>query len=243
MAGSRNQGYHKHKNAQSFNHNDKEYQERRKRDNERVALLEKFMDEVYAKEGYEIQRVTETSLQKKGVDFIHMEGSEKHRVDEKYAINYYNKDLFTFSFEVYSKNNANCDGWFVSENMITDDYAILWFRANEDFSEITKYDLCVVPKKAIWDLVYDAGFDDELVHDFLRYWDYIHILRPDDNYYERGEGKGLRRYYDLDYGIKLCQSVGFSEQPINLIIPKEELVRIATHRFKSPNPKYRKNKR
>lgn len=234
MAGNRNQGYHRHNNFQSFNHNDKDYQERRKRDNERVQVLEQFMNNVYSKNGYHFERITETRLQKKGVDLIHMEGSEKRRVDEKYAINYYNKDLQTFSFELYSRNNADSMGWLLSDNMITDDYAVLWFRANDDFSEITKYDMCIIPKSAIMKLMCDAGYYDGMVDDFLRYWDYIYKLRPDSFYYEKGEGKSHRRYYDMRRGLKLCQSVGYSEQPINILIPKSELVKLATYRFKSP---------
>lgn len=218
----------------AFNKNDEEYKKRRQEDERRVHVLEQFMDGIYNKNGYNHQRVTETSLQKKGVDMIHMEGSEKRRVDEKYAINYFNKDLHTFSFEIYSRNNPNGVGWLLSDHMVTDDYAVLWFRADDQFTTITKYDMCIIPKKAILDLVYEAGFHDEMVDEFLRYWDYIYKLRPDPDYYQRGEGKNLRRYYDLDFGIKLCQSVGYSEQPINIIIPKEELVRLATYRFRSP---------
>ena len=220
------------KPSNKFNQNDEEYQKRRKRDVERTQIIEQFMDGIYAKNGYNAERITEVYLQKKGVDLIHMEGSEKRRVDEKYAINYYNKDLYTFSFEVYSKNNPGGVGWLLSDNMITDDYAVLWFRADDDFTRITKYDMCIIEKEAILDLVYEAGFDDGLVDDFLRYWEYIYKLRPDDHYYEQTRNGVKRRYYELDFGLKLCQSVGFSEQPINIIIPKEKLIKIATYRFK-----------
>lgn len=218
----------------SFNPNDEEYKKRRQEDVRKTQILEKFMNGIYEQNGYNFERITETRLQTKGVDIIHMEGANKHRVDEKYAINYYNKDLHTFSFEIYSRNNADSKGWLVSDNMITDDYAVLWFRANEDFSVITKYDMCIIPKKAIMDLIYEAGYYDGMVTDFLRYWDYIYKLKPDSFYYEKGEGKSHRRYYDMRRGLKLCQSVGYSEQPINILIPKNELIKLATYRFQSP---------
>ena len=49
------------------------------------------MNGIYKQNGYNFERITETRLQTKGVDIIHMEGSKKHRVDEKYAIHFQNK--------------------------------------------------------------------------------------------------------------------------------------------------------
>lgn len=216
-----------------FQHNDAEYRERRQRDEERTRIVEAFMDGVYARNNYNIQRVSDPTLQKKGVDIIHTtkDGQTRH-VDEKYAISYYNKDLFTFSFELYSRNNRDNNGWFTSDHVITDDYAVLWFKADDDFTKITEYDLCIIPKQAILDLAYEVGYDDELVDDFLRYWEYGQYINPDDAYYVRGEGKGERRYLELDYGCRIVQSVGLKEQPINLVIPKRELVRLAKFRYR-----------
>ena len=220
------------RNDNGFKHDDAEYRARRQQDEARTRIVEQFMDDVYAKNGYNVTRISNPRLQKQGVDIIHVQDGEERNVDEKYAINYYNKDLRTFSFELYSRNNRDNNGWFTADHIITDDYAILWFSADDDFKEITQYDLCIIPKEAILDLVYDAGYYDEIVDDFLRYWEYRQYINHDEDYYEKGEGKGLRRYLQLDFGIRICQSVGLHEQPINIVIPKDELVRLATYRYR-----------
>lgn len=215
-----------------FQHNDTEYRARRQQDEERTRIIEAFMDNVYARNRYNIERVNDAELQKKGVDIIHTKNGASRNVDEKYAITYFNKDLRTFSFELYSRNNIDCNGWFISDNVITDDYAILWFKADDEFTTVTEYDLCIIPKQSIMKLARKAGYYDGIVEDFLYYWENGQYLTPDTNYYELGEDKGYRRYLRLKFGCKLVQSAGLHEQPINIVIPKDELIKLATYRFR-----------
>ena len=232
---SKQRGYRPPSNRPNnrFNRNDPEYLAARAEDERRTQLVEQFMDEVYKKNNYVIRRVTSKNLQKRGVDYVHTaEDGAQRKVDEKYAIKYYNRRLFTYSFELYTRNNPDNMGWLISPDSLTQDYALLWFRANDDFTKITEYDLCIIDKDDLFDLIYDAGYHDDLVDDFLRYWEYRQYVNPDSNYYERGEGREHRRYYKLDFGINVCQSVGLHEQPINIIVPKEELIKIAKHRFR-----------
>lgn len=223
--------------AKSFNHHDSTYLTARAEDERRTRIIEQFMDNIYEENGYQIQRITATNLQKRGVDIVHTEeDGTRRKVDEKYAIKYYNKPLFTYSFELYSRNNPDNMGWLISPDSLTQDYALLWFKANDNFTEIIEYDLCIIDKQDLLKLIYDAGYHDKMVGEFLKYWDYRRHIHPDKDYSEKGEGREYRRYYKLDFGISLCQSVGLYEQPINIIVPKTELVKIAKHRFRGKYP-------
>ena len=215
----------------SFNYRDPEYLQRRKTDEYRTRTLEKFMDKLYRRKGLLMQRVTDAKKQKQGADLIHRVDGEIHYIDEKYAINYYDKDLRTFSFELYSKNNYHQQGWFISDNSITTDYCVFWFRATEDFKTITTYDLCYIPKSAIMQFAKDSGLYDGIVEDFLDYWENHKPIKDSWRFSQRGNGKDERRYMKLKNGCKLVQSVGFQEQPINIVIPREELYKLAIHHF------------
>ena len=217
----------------SIDYRDPDYMQRRKTDEYRTRTIEKFMDKVYRKNGLLMQRVTDRKQQRQGVDIIHRIDGEKHYIDEKYAIHYYDKDLRTFSFELYSKNNYNQQGWFTSPSIITTDYCLLWFRATEDFKTIESYDLCYIPKAKIMEFAKKSGLYDGIVEDFLDYWENHKPVKEKWRFSMRGSGAGQRRYMKLNNGCQLVQSIGLQEQPINIIIPRNELYKLATYHFHS----------
>lgn len=230
-----NRGPHNHSNQ--FNRDNPAHLAARAEDERRTRLVEQFMDSVYEKNDYNIRRITATNLQKRGVDIVHTtKDGRQRKVDEKYAIKYYNKPLFTYSFELYSRNNPNNMGWLIMPDSLTQDYALLWFKANDDFTQITEYDLCIIDKEDLFKLIYKAGYHDNMIDEFLNYWDCRQYTQPDKNYSEKGTGRDHRRYYKLDFGISICQSMGLYEQPINIIIPKTELIKITKRRFRGKCP-------
>ena len=206
----------------------KEYLTRRERDNQRTAIIEKFTDNIYKQNGFDYQRVTDRRMQTKGVDIVHKVNGITRYVDEKFAIQYYNKDLFTFAFELSSKNNKDDSGWFLSDHMITTHYAVLWFKANDDFSKIYEYDLCYIDKQKLKDYLNTVGYYDGILDDFNKYWEYRWYTNPDNTYYE----KNNRRYKTLKNGVKIVQSMQFEvESPINVVIPRRELYKLAEYHF------------
>ena len=175
-----------------------------------------------------MKRVTNREMQRKGVDIIHTVNNETRYVDEKFAIQYYNKDLHTFAFELSSHNNYNNDGWFTSNYMITTHYAILWFRSNDEFTDIYQYDLCYISKEKIKEYLKTVGYYDGILDDFNKYWEYRWYTEPDSTYYEQNG----RRYKKLRNGVKIVQSMQFEiESPINVVIPRTELYKLAEYHF------------
>ena len=217
-----------------FDYENKKYLDRRKEDVRKTKILENFMDTVYSKNDFHIERVDDIDLQKKGVDLIHIdENNVIHYIDEKYAIKYYNKDLKTFSFELFALNNKDKKGWFISPNTQTTDYCLLWFQSDENFENIYTYDLCVIPKHKIVDFLINSGYYSGIEQDFLKYWetDNNSNYNSNPNFYTVGEKNNKRRYLRLKNGCKLVQSIYLEEQPINVIIPRTELYKLATKHF------------
>lgn len=208
----------------------KEYLSRRERDIKRTNIVENFTDLIYKKNGLQIKRVTDRKMQTKGVDIIHQINGETRYIDEKFAIQYYNKDLHTFAFELSSHNNYDNNGWFTSEHMITTHYAILWFKADDEFKNIYQYDLCYISKEKIKEYLKTVGYYDDILDDFNKYWEYRWYTEPDDTYYEQNG----RRYKRLRNGVKIVQSMQFEvESPINVVIPRRELYKLAEYHFHS----------
>ena len=189
------------------------YLSRRAEDERKTEIVEKFTDKIYSENFLDIKRIKDKKLQKQGVDLIYKEGENIHYIDEKFALNYFNKKLYTFSFELFSENNVDKKGWLISDNMITTDYCILWFSSDASFQNIRFYDLCLIPKYKVLEIAKKAGYYEGLVQDFLDYWEKGYYNQP-DKYYSLGE----RRYLKLKNGCKIVQSLNFEEKPINIVI-------------------------
>ncbi|MDV6169509.1 hypothetical protein R1T16_13820 [Flavobacterium sp. DG1-102-2] len=73
-----------------------------------------------------MQRVTEKTLQHKGVDIIITTRGKSYNVDEKAQLDYLNKSLPTFAFEIsYLKEGQEKLGWLLDESKITDKYFLI----------------------------------------------------------------------------------------------------------------------
>lgn len=207
---------------------DAEYRERRKNDNEKTRKIERFVDKIYRDNGLKMQRIFDYDMQTRGVDVIHKIDEETRYIDEKFAVQYYNRDLNTFAFELSSHNNVDDNGWFTSEHMITTHYCILWFRSDDSFKNIESYDLCYINKKKIMEYLYSVGYRDNILDEFCNYWDGGIDNKYRRFYYERNG----RRYRDLRNGVRIVQSMQFEvESPINVVIPKKELFKLAEYHF------------
>jgi hypothetical protein len=205
-----------------------EYIQRRNEDITKTEKIEKFVDKIYKENKFDFKRISNKELQKKGVDIIHNDNGKKNFIDEKFAINYYNKPLNTFAFELSSNNNENNEGWFISNHMITTHYIILWFQSDDNFSNIYTYDLCYIDKQKIKEYLKTIGYYDGIVDEFKQYWTNGHFTHKDNHYYVRNN----RRYLVLSEDIKIVQSLQFEvECPINIIIPRKKLYELADYHF------------
>lgn len=212
----------------TYNKIQQEYINRRKEDIKKTQTIEQFVDKIYKEHHFNMKRITDKKLQKKGVDIIHNIDGKRNYVDEKFAINFYNKKLNTFAFELSSNNNKNNKGWFISDHMITTHYIILWFQANDDFTDIYTYDLCYIDKQKLKQYLRSIGYYDGIVDEFNDYWKHGQYTNPDSNYFI----KNNRRYLKLSDGVKIVQSLQFKvETPINIVVPRIKLYDLADFHF------------
>ncbi len=106
------------------------------------SILGRFLDEYYleilSSSNYTIRRVGDISLQYKGVDLILSHGDKKFYVDEKAQLDYINKSLPTFAFEIsYLKNQNWHLGWLLDDEKLTDIYFLIsniYTKQNSDLS-------------------------------------------------------------------------------------------------------------
>ena len=89
-----------------------------------------LLDSYYRKhlKFYDFKRVDETEQQLQGIDliFTHKKTGETYFVDEKAQLDYLNKNLPTFAFELfYTKNNSLKQGWLFDAQKKTQMYALI----------------------------------------------------------------------------------------------------------------------
>lgn len=90
------------------------------------AILGQFLDVIYANLNLDLQRISDTNLQYKGVDLIYCHKGKELYIDEKAQLNYLNKDLPTFTFELsYLKNDKLRQGWLFDDEKLTDYYFLV----------------------------------------------------------------------------------------------------------------------
>jgi hypothetical protein len=94
-----------------------------KRDLERESLLGHYLDDVYKEIGLKVERNDNLNLQRKGVDLIY---NEVYFIDEKAQLNYVDKDLPTFTFELsYLKKGQGKLGWLFDKSKKTTHYFLV----------------------------------------------------------------------------------------------------------------------
>lgn len=97
-----------------------------KEDLAKEAILGQFLDAVYQKLNLNFQRITDTNFQYKGIDLIYPQEGKDLYIDEKAQLNYLNKDLPTFTFELsYLKDNVLKQGWLFDAEKQTDYYFLV----------------------------------------------------------------------------------------------------------------------
>lgn len=89
-------------------------------------LLASFLDTKYDELNLTFERVCDLKLQKKGVDLIYNHRGRRFYIDEKAQLDYINKHLPTFTFELsYLKNDIEKTGWLVDTHKITTHYFLV----------------------------------------------------------------------------------------------------------------------
>ncbi|WP_299113127.1 hypothetical protein [uncultured Winogradskyella sp.] len=96
-----------------------------KRDLNKEQLLGEYLDTVYQSLNLHFERNEDLNLQHRGVDLLYPE-KEGIFIDEKAQLDYLNKSLPTFTFELsYLKNGEQKLGWLLDESKLTTHYFLI----------------------------------------------------------------------------------------------------------------------
>lgn len=183
------------------------------------------------------ESITEKARQSAGEDMVlHMEDGSTVAIDEKSALYYPNprKTIDTFAFELKTNINAhgNNQGWLFGKNYTnTDYYLINWITLPDDAKEevwwqkdigIVSIESMLLNKKRIQDFVRGV-FSYEI--DLFGKYDEPDYLEEFMNTID-GNSYSFKEFYK-GKGIRLMQNLKLPEQPINIVIDKEYLKKIA----------------
>lgn len=210
----------------------------RREDEERTIAAGEFGKALYMKAGLysDMYYINDIPLQKSGIDIIMDTPTGPIYIDEKMAINQRHKNLTTYSLELSSNNNRDKDGnamgWFTSPDSKTTHYAFTWFQSDSAINVVSSWQTALVSKDAIKSMLKNDWIDAETIKDeFLGYVD-MHLQGkplPDSiQIRERLDDNGRPKSYEWRLGdYKLVHSVHLKEQPVNIVVPKAKLMRLA----------------
>lgn len=168
------------------------------------------------------ERVYDADMQKKGCDiYIFNKGGRSIKIDEKAQLHFINNPRDTFVFEIsflQDDSGEVMNGWFVSDNNITDCYMLSWIdqaRADklnrivaEDFEQVT---ICFITKKKVISYLVSCGFAIDKIK----------------NLANKMRVKELADTYHLSHDAVLYYSKNIKEQPINILINRSVLYQLS----------------
>lgn len=177
----------------------------------RESVVAEYLDKYFYDDSRE--RITDIETQLKGVDVIY---KEMH-IDEKAAIDYMDRNLKTFCFELQFTNRYGKikKGWLLNENLLTDTYLLLYPKGNKelnDINDIHKMEYILVEKEDVKKIIFRE--------------DVLNELR---DYKSKGEDRREFQIFheDKPYTLKVVYSKHLIEKPINILLPKELLKKIS----------------
>ena len=205
----------------------------------------KFIEENFLKNKNEVTNykiVTDKETQNKGIDvFITTANGmfNNSAVDIKIASTYVNRNLPTFAFEIsslrkpYLDDNDCVPGWFIDKTKKTEFYLIGWIWADVPIKEYNKqgypvYDWTKITKDNIIKIeVYFIRVQD--IKDYLekKKWTDERIIRQDEKIRKNGRTESEDWIDNIKFTITIKE--GRPEKPINIVIRKPVLKKIATY--------------
>jgi len=180
-------------------------------------LMSDFKDIKDAKRAYDY----ETQISGVDVDITMKDDSHMY-IDEKVAAYYANKQLDTYSFELYfTGRSAERYGWFINDELKTNKYVLVYPRVRAgiameymELDDILGVDIIVIGKKKLKSYLNSRNITKSYM---LSIVDYMNNSRSVS--------------YVPIHGTKVAyfhRSNKFPESPINLIVKKSKLAELAT---------------
>ena len=187
--------------------------------------LAKFLDEhLYQKllnEGKftSFERVTDIRRQMQGIDIIGKTADKCYKIDEKAQLHYLNDTRPTFAFELeFIRYGQAIEWWFLKNYLETTHYLLLWPNAKTkdlsriDSGDFTNIEGMMISKRKLKKHLEGIGLSDKLL---------------------KAETQRLRACGASEAqepfckGIKFYVSPAYIENPVNLIVNKRILAKVA----------------
>ena len=184
------------------------------------VYLDSYYQNIFEKSNYTIERVSDINLQHQGVDLILKSGINEYLVDEKAQLDYLNKSLPTFAFELsYLKNKEWRLGWLLDETKITNIYFLVTNihtkQAGNLESGITKIKITGIYRDRLITLLESKGLAK------------TELIELEKNI-RLGEQEGKISIKELNpktEGALYFSKSNKAEQPINLVLKLDYLIK------------------
>ena len=229
----------------------------RTKDNHAESVISSYLDEYYYKffEGaFIFDRIKDPGQQKKGIDLLAINriNNTKVVIDEKSQVQYMSDGpLPTFSLELsfYARDDHNqhtilLDGWFINTDLETTDYLFVWPKSRkeikkEDLNKLEKRDIhslevMSINKKELQNFIEkETGKSVEDLRAFAREFrtKYDALIK---------EGKITDKRVVCNFNMEekkpsdsiyLFYSLALPEKPINIIVKKDILKKLARNHY------------
>ncbi|TCK66911.1 hypothetical protein DFQ05_2197 [Winogradskyella wandonensis] len=191
-----------------------------KRDLNKEQLLGEYLDTVYNSLNLNFERNADYSLQHRGVDLLFPEKDGIY-IDEKAQLDYLNKNLPTFTFELsYLKNGEQKLGWLLDETKLTTHYFLITGIYVENETDLSKgFKNCTITsvnRKKLLIYLESKGLSKN------RLLQYDADLRDFENKKLKNE---IEELHPKTEGL-LYFSPQLAEQPINLQLRLKHLIEV-----------------
>ena len=189
----------------------------RRVDTIRENNMKEELNEIYKNNGLTTIRIEDRERQIKGIDvLVKTDEDNWMKVDEKAATTRptaYNT-LLTFCFEVSADNNPDGTGWLFKPDSETTHFAIIYPLSHDNYKTLEAAEIFFIEKQAVLDYLWDLGIG--------RKEDVLDIINNSDSYDRSG-----RRFWYINDATKIAQSLQLAERPVNIIIDRGVLRRMA----------------
>lgn len=162
-------------------------------------------------------RIDSRELQKLGIDVTIHTSTKDFQFDEKATLQYINKNIPTFAFELCYSGNI---GWFLKDDLLTDIYCLIWPNAGTTdlhkitFSDFNKCQVMLISKKRLKEYVNKFISDIDLFN--------AAFAAADDNLDWSRDDKG-RWHVPKNRRLYITATHHLAEKPVNLVINKDIL--------------------